>query len=99
MPPWSVHKSVMRIKNEKDQELLLKLLDGSIPELHKRYRKLTHDFNAIPKLALVVALNASDPETTYLKALADMIDHVKDDELYYKFNIKNSQRENKEVME
>ncbi|GAH24880.1 unnamed protein product [marine sediment metagenome] len=71
--------------DREDQENILRLLDGSVRSLHMKYRQITHNERAIPKLALIAKLTSKNTETTYWDFLKTMENHLVDDEVFNKF--------------
>ena len=84
----------MRSKGE-DANNILKLLDGTVFPLHKRYRMLTHKPELASKLALALSLNAKD--ANYFDIWVDIQEHIKDDETYNSLFYR--QKKEKETLE
>ena len=97
MPSWPWHRSRMLLQDKEDQDNILRLLDGSVPSLHMKYRAITHNEKAARKLALIAALTSKSPETDFWTAYRDMVNHIEDDETYNKFFYQKKREEEERV--
>ena len=97
MPSWPWHKSRMLTQDKEDQDKILRLLDGSVPSLHMRYRAITHNEKAARKLALIAALTSRKSKTRFWECYKDMVNHIEDDETYNKFFYQKKKDEEERV--
>lgn len=99
MPSWQFHKKRMRLQGE-DAALLLRLIDGGVPELHMKHRARTHNPDMALKIALVMAMNTEDDQgDMFAAAFQDSMDHIRDDLLYNQMFYGRKKRSTDEELE